>query len=131
MLLQDFHDLLAYPCLTKVSWAQFLDSGQDNYSGMVSFEGRRKAVFNAYNVYMGMPVDRRRVSVSGSQEVGGMAATDGHRADLVLWNRSDDDQTVSVDLSHAPSPPRPSVSIGSTRSTPVGATTRARGTRAS
>jgi len=102
MLLQDFHDLLAYPCLTKVSWAQFLDSGQDNYSGMVSFEGRRKAVFNAYNVYMGMPVDRRRVSVSGSEAVGGMAATDGHRADLVLWNSSDDDQTVSVDLSHAP-----------------------------
>jgi len=69
---------------------------------MVSVEGRRKAVFNAYNVYMSMLVDRCTVSVSGSEEVGGMAAADGHRAGLVVWNRSDDDQTVSVALSNVP-----------------------------
>ncbi len=102
MLLQDVHDLLAYPCLTKVNWAQFLDSGHDNYSGMVSFDGRRKAVFNAYKIYMTMPTDRRRVTIAGAEGVGGMAATDDHRAGLALWNRSDGDRTVSVDLRHIP-----------------------------
>jgi len=106
-LLQDFHDLLGYPYLTKVSWAQFLDSGHDNYSGMVSIDGRRKAVFNAYKIYMTMPTDRRRVGIAapvGNGGIGGMAATDGHRAGIVVWNRSGAERIVTVALRDIPFP---------------------------
>jgi len=106
-LLQDFHDLFAYPYLTKVSWAQFLDSGHGNYSGMVSIDGLPKAVFNAYKIYMAMPVDRRRVAVAastGNGGIGGMAATDGHRAGIVVWNKSGAERIVSVALRDIPFP---------------------------
>jgi len=106
-LLQDFHDLLGYPYLTKVSWAQFLDSGHGNYSGMVSIDGHRKAVFNAYKIYMAMPTDRRRVGIAaptGIDGIAGMAATDGHRAGIVVWNTSGAERIVSVALRDIPFP---------------------------
>ncbi len=102
MLLQDVHLLLTHPALTKVNWAQFLDSGHDNYSGMVSIDGHRKAVFNAYKIYMRMPVDRRQVTVAGPEGLGGMASTDGRRTDLVLWNRTESDQALTIELSNVP-----------------------------
>jgi len=106
-LLQDVHDLLAYPYLTRVNWAQFLDSGHGNYSGMVGIDGQRKAVFNAYRVYMTMPTDRRRVDIvapAGLDGIGGMAATDGHRASLVVWNRSGAERVVIISLRDIPFP---------------------------
>ena len=48
--LRDMNFLLKRPELTIVHWAQFLDSGQDNYSGMVSIDGHRKAVFNGAKI---------------------------------------------------------------------------------
>jgi len=102
MLLQDVHLLLAHPEVTKVNWAQFLDSGHDNYSGMVSIDGQRKAVFNAYKIYMRMPADRRQVTIAGPEGLGGMASTDGRRTSLIVWNRTESDQALTIDLSNVP-----------------------------
>lgn len=99
-LLNDFSYFLTQPYITKVSWAQFMDSGHDNYSGMISIEGHRKALFHAYKIYKSMPVDRCQVTITGTEGVGGMASADAHTASLVLWNRSGSQQTVHVDLTN-------------------------------
>ncbi|MDB5058392.1 MAG: glycoside hydrolase family 39 [Chloroflexi bacterium] len=101
-LLEDFAYLLAQPEVTKVSWAQFLDSGHDNYSGMVTIDGHRKAVFNAYRIYSLMPVDRYRAIVDTPAVVHCMASSDGHTAGLVIWNRSDTGQDLRVHLDQVP-----------------------------
>lgn len=103
-LLRDFSYFLSQPYLTKVNWAQFMDSGQGNYSGMVSLDGHRKAVFNAYKIYAMMPVDRRQVTISGPTGMGGMASTDGHKASFVVWNKTGSDQTMSTLLNNVPFP---------------------------
>ncbi|MBV9851529.1 MAG: hypothetical protein JO250_17820 [Armatimonadetes bacterium] len=101
-LLHDYRYFLSQPYLTEVNWAQFMDTGGGNWSGMVSRDGHRKAVFNAYSLYARMPVDRRRVSITGPDGVEGLASTDGHRASLALWNRSGQDRMLSVVLAHLP-----------------------------
>jgi len=103
-LLADFSLLLSQPDLTLVHWAQFLDSGGRNYSGMVSSGGHRKAVFNAYKIYGMMPVDRRRVHVDGPQGLGGMASSDAHQAGLVVWNQTRFGQVADVILDGIPFP---------------------------
>ena len=88
--LNDMSAFLDRPTLTRVYWAQFQDSGHGNYSGMISLDGHRKAVFNAYRIYTMMPVDRCRLAVDGTAaaDVGGMASAAEDRAGLVLWNRA-------------------------------------------
>lgn len=102
--LRDMAYLLARPEVTLVHWAQFLDSGQDNYSGMVSIDGHRKAVFNAAEIYARLPVDRVRVDVAGPSGVGGMAGVDAEagRAGLVVWNMAAEAHTVAVHLDGVP-----------------------------
>ena len=102
MLLEDFALLLAHPELTLVNWAQFMDSGHENYSGMVSIDGHRKAVFNAYKIYMTMPVDRKHVSVEGPAGLAGLASADAHTAALVVWNRTGAEQEVTACLHGLP-----------------------------
>ena len=46
-LLHNYKFFLSQPWLTSVHWAQFMDTGGGNWSGMVSLDGHRKAVFNA------------------------------------------------------------------------------------
>jgi len=56
---------------------------------------------------MAMPTDRRRVAIAapaGIDGIGGMAATDGHRAGIVVWNKSGAAQVVSVALRDIPFP---------------------------
>lgn len=101
-LLSDYCYFVSQPCLTKVHWAQFMDTGGSNWSGMISIDGRRKAVFNAYRIYAMMPVDRRAVSVDGPPGLGGMASSDDHRSGVVVWNRSGAAQPVKLSLSGVP-----------------------------
>jgi hypothetical protein len=107
-LLNDFDYFIAQPELTAVHWAQFLDSGQGNYSGMISIDGHRKAVFNAYKIYTMMPIDRYQMRVGGLRKtltgnpVQGMASADDHRATVVLWNRTGYDQPLNVSLKNVP-----------------------------
>ncbi len=101
-LLHDYKFFLSQPWLTSVHWAQFMDTGGGNWSGMVSRDGHRKAVFNAYLIYARMPVDRRAVALNGPDGLEGMASTDDHRASLVFWNRTGQEQTVRAALHHLP-----------------------------
>ena len=101
-LLHDYKFFLSQPWLTSVHWAQFMDTGGGNWSGMVSLDGHRKAVFNAYAIYARMPVDRRQVTVSGPDGLEGMASMGRHRASFVFWNRTGQEQTAQVSLLHLP-----------------------------
>jgi hypothetical protein len=97
-LLRDFSYFLSQPSLDKVNWAQFMDSGQGNFSGMVTIDGFRKAVFNAYKIYSSMPVDRKQITISGASNVGGFASADDHKAGFVLWNKSGASHTINATL---------------------------------
>jgi xylan 1,4-beta-xylosidase len=97
-MLADFDRLLAWPAVTKVSWAQFLDSGNGNHSGMVDIDGNRKPVLAAYEFFQSMPVDRRLLTVDGPAELGGFAAVDDSRAAVLLWNRASRPVRATVEL---------------------------------
>lgn len=101
-LLNDFAYFITEPCLTKVHWAQFMDTGGGNWSGLVSIDGHRKAAFNAWRIYARMPVDRRMVTVNGPSGIGGMASSDEHKSGLVIWNLTGADQPMSLRLEHIP-----------------------------
>lgn len=79
--------LLSHRELTRTSWAQFLDSGHGNYSGMVDIDGVPKPVYGVYHFYQRMPVDRVRAEVTGAQGVGVLASGDGERTAAIVWNR--------------------------------------------
>ena len=75
---------------------------------MISIDGHRKAVFNAYKIYTMMPIDRYQMRVGGLRKtltgnpVQGMASADDHRATVVLWNRTGYDQPLNVSLKNVP-----------------------------
>ena len=97
-LLADFAALLAAPGLTKVNWAQFLDSGHGNYSGMVTIDGERKPVLSAYEFYQNMPTDRCVLEIDGPPGVGGLAGVEPGRLCVAVWNRSPRAVRVRLDL---------------------------------
>jgi len=101
-LLRDFKYFLAQPDLTLVHWAQFMDSGQGNFSGMVSIDGHRRATFNAYKIYGMMPVDRYRVTLQGPEGLDAMASSDSHKSSLVVWNRASDDAEIEICMNNIP-----------------------------
>ena len=87
--------------ITRVHWAQFMDSSVDTL-GVVSLDGHRRAAYNAFKLYAMMPVDRR--AVTASRSLSALASTDGYTSALLLWNRSRSDQRVSVALDNIPFP---------------------------
>lgn len=97
-MLHDFAYLLTQPDLTQVNWAQFQDTGGGNWSGMISIDGRRKATFNAYYLYQQMPVDRVQLTVAGPAEVEGFASVDSGGAAVLLWNRTESEQSIRLDF---------------------------------
>jgi hypothetical protein len=107
-LLHDFDQILNHPELTSINWAQFQDEcapGQaycyDPSIGLVTYDGHRKASFNAFKIYSMMPVDRKQVTIAGaSQEA--MASSDAHRASLVALNQTGSDQSTTVTLKNVP-----------------------------
>ena len=92
-------NLVDQPDITRVHWAQFMDSSVDTL-GVVSLDGHRRAAYNAYKLYAMMPVDRRAVTVS--KALSALAATDAHTSGLLLWNRSRSEQRVSIALNNVP-----------------------------
>ncbi|GAB2850777.1 hypothetical protein ACFQ0P_07720 [Microbacterium insulae] len=93
----DLDLLLGSPSLTRVSWAQFLDSGNDNYSGMIDIDGAAKPLYRVYEFYQSMPVDRRAVRVDGPDGVGAIASADDRSAAVLVWNRSIVDVDIRID----------------------------------
>jgi hypothetical protein len=107
LLLHDFDQMLNVPALTSISWAQFQDEcapGPGCYDpsiGLVTYDGHRKASFNAFKIYSRMPVDRNQVTITGaSQEA--MASSSSHRASLVAFNQTGSDQSTTVTLRNVP-----------------------------
>lgn len=101
-LLSDFAYFVTQPSLTKVFWAQFMDTGGGNWSGLISIDGRRKAAFNAWKLYSMMPVDRRSVTIDGPEGIGGMASSDEHKAGMLIWNLTGESQSVKLNLAGIP-----------------------------
>jgi hypothetical protein len=95
----DIPRLLAHRNLTRTHWAQFLDSGNGNFSGMVDIDGVPKPIHAVYRFYQHMPVDRVAIGVDGPRGVGGVAAASAASTQAILWNRHFTD--VEVDLSLA------------------------------
>lgn len=101
-LLHDFVLLLGRPELASVSWAWWQDPPGHGAGcmGLLTADGRRKAVFNAWKLYAMMPVDRREVRVEGELEA--LASCDEHKASLLIWNRSSYERRVDVHMNRLP-----------------------------
>lgn len=103
---------LRYTDLSYVTWAQYIDAGnvltrkslasvKGDKMGLIDVEsGSRKALFNAFQLYGMMPVDRCDISVGSPLR--GMASTDGNTVAAVLWNPTDTLQSVSLTLQGLP-----------------------------
>ena len=96
--LEDAQRFLETPRLSRVSWAQFLDSGFGNYSGMVTIDGQPKPLFYAYEFLRHMGTNRHEVSIDGPQGLGALAASGTNGPEILLWNRSTADVTVHLDI---------------------------------
>ena len=103
---RDAKGLLALTDVTRVYWAQWLDAGNAPGMGFITFDGHRKAIFNAFKIYNMMPVDRNFVGTAegtaNARELDAMASSDAHRASVVVWNTGDKAQTATVNLSGLP-----------------------------
>jgi hypothetical protein len=101
-MLHDFQMLLEKPELASVSWAWWEDpKGRGNgCMGLVTGDGHRKAVFNAWKLYAMMPVDRRAVHLQGPLEA--MASSDSHKAGVLIWNRGSYARRLDVHLDNLP-----------------------------
>lgn len=102
LLLRDFKYLLEQPDITRIHWAQFMDSGYGNFSGMISDDGHVKAVYNAYKLYTRMPVDRCAVDISDAQGIDAMASRDAHTCCVVMWNDSEVTREIRLILKNLP-----------------------------
>jgi hypothetical protein len=108
-LLHDFMTFLERPELTSVNWAQFEDPcvcggpPPDQFLGLVTLDGHRKATFNAFKIYGMMPVDRNQAGVRGVH-LEAVASSDSHKASLVLLNRTGESQAVAINLKNIPFP---------------------------
>ncbi len=99
---RDAKGLLALTDVTRVYWAQWLDAGDAPGMGLITFDGHRKAIYNAFKIYAMMPVDRNFVGADNAQGLDAMASSDAHRASVAVWNTSDQVQTATVNLSGLP-----------------------------
>ena len=94
----DIPRLLDRSDLTKTSWAQFLDSGQGNFSGMVTINGVPKPIYEVYEFYQRMPLARRAVTVTGPAGVGAIASSHESGSAILAWNRHFDPLDVQLVL---------------------------------
>jgi hypothetical protein len=101
-LLHDFSVLLTRPELTSVSWAWYMDPDRAKATcmGLISGDGHRKAVFNAWKIYGNMPVDRKKVKSIGPLEA--LASADEHTIGVVIWNPDPYRRRIDVHLGNMP-----------------------------
>jgi hypothetical protein len=97
----DVPRLLAHRELTRTHWAQFLDSGQGNFSGMVDIDGEPKPIYAVYRFYQRMPVDRVQCLVDGPPGFGALASTSSTTTAAIVWNRHFADLTVQIAVAGA------------------------------
>jgi hypothetical protein len=90
--------LLSHRELTRTHWAQFLDSGHGNFSGMIDIDGARKPIYRVYEFYQRMPIDRVRVVVDGPPGLGALASATEDATAAIVWNRHFHDLTVDLTI---------------------------------
>ena len=97
---RDVAGMLALPDLAKVYWAQWVDDDL----GLVTRDGHKKALFNAFKIYGQLPVDRNAVTPAATAFVGvnALASSDEHNAGVVAWNESEQDRVVTLRLRRLP-----------------------------
>ena len=104
---RDVKTMLKLTDLTRVYWAQWLDAGDAPGMGFVTFDGHRKAIYNALKIYNQMPVDRNFVGAQGADSLNAngldaMASSDAHCASVVIWNAGETARTATVNLNDLP-----------------------------
>lgn len=100
--LRDVKGLLNYPDVAKVYWAQWLDAGDGPGMGLITWDGHRKAIFNAFKLYSALPVDRVAAQPDGADGINLMAAADKHQVGVALWNESSTERRAQVNFRHLP-----------------------------
>jgi len=101
-ILHDFDVFLSRPELTSVSWAWYMDPAraQETCMGLITNDGHRKAVFNAWKIYGNMPVDRKQVRSVGPLKA--IASADDHNLGVVIWNPDPYRRRIDVHLENIP-----------------------------
>lgn len=95
---RDVRGMLNLTDLAKVYWAQWVDAGHSPGMGLLTWDGHRKALFNAFKIYGRMPVDRSPVTPDGEGGVNVVASSDTHTAGVVIWNETAAERTVTLHL---------------------------------
>ena len=96
-LLQDFEAFLEEGDLSGVHWAQLMDSGFGGETfGLIDEFGNARPAFYAFGIYNDMPIGRCKVELDGP--LGALAARDGDRFGIVVWNASAEPQEVDLSL---------------------------------
>jgi len=96
-------EILKATDITTVNWAQFMEStaGDDAY-GIIHRNGHKKAAYNAFKIYADMPERRALVDVENNEKIGVLASSDSHKACIVLWNRTNNDENINLKLDNIP-----------------------------
>jgi hypothetical protein len=102
-MLDDFSLFLNQTDLTEVSWAQYMDPGPGDDCGVLHPDGKPKPAAGAFAIYSDMPIER--VQAECADSVGCLASANRHQASVALWNKSDEDQDISVQLHDLPFDP--------------------------
>ena len=91
-----------------VYWAQFMEStsGYDPY-GLITKDGKIKAVYNALKSYQDMPVWRYDATLSDpNANIKSLVSSDDDKIAILLWNQNDatstnGDKTITINLNNA------------------------------
>ncbi len=96
--------MLSYPDLSYVTWAQWIDPiwFVDDKLGLIDHvDGCRKALYNGFRLYGMMPVDRCKIELS-DPALQGMASCDSAHVAAVVWNKSNDERPLKLQLRSLP-----------------------------
>ncbi|RYG29962.1 hypothetical protein EON81_25785, partial [bacterium] len=94
LFFRDVRGLLGYGDVPKVYWAQWTD----DVLGLIDRKGHKKALYNAFQIYGMMPVDRNAVSPEENDGVGVMASSSEGEAGIVAYNPTASDRSVRLEF---------------------------------
>lgn len=93
--------------VAAANWSRFMADapavGDPLPGGLLDEAGVRQAIFNAFQLYGWLPVDRNHAAVSDTTgDVDALAASDLHNAGVLIWNSGATGREVTLDLSQIP-----------------------------
>lgn len=82
-------------------WAMFLNASNTGL-GLVDYDGKKKAVYNAMKIFADMPVERYTLDIADG-EIAGLASRTAEKGALVVWNNNiDNGKNIQIKLSQMP-----------------------------